>query len=209
MKRVAEMSDQTPDPPRACSEPHRKLNGHGGAVVWMTGLPGAGKSTLASELVRCLRLEGVRGYVIDGDTVRENLNKDLGFSAEDRSENVRRVGELAWMMAEAGLVVVVALVSPSAFDRNSVRKRQGPGPFIEVFVDAPVDVVIKRDPKGLYRRAMEGQVKGMTGIDAPYEPPASPELRLATAELTVQQCVDRLMDMLKRYDLIDAPTRCF
>jgi adenylyl-sulfate kinase len=169
------------------------VNGSGG-VVWLTGLSGAGKSTLAAALQRRLLHElRVQACVLDGDELRAGLCRDLGFSAADRIENMRRATEVARLMANAGLVAITALISPFAAERRAARSRLAPGCFIEVFVDAPLAVCEARDPKGLYRRARRGEIAGFTGIDAPYEPPAEPELRLDTARLTPSQAVDAVL----------------
>ena len=156
-----------------------------GATVWFTGLSGSGKSTLANAVAARLFELDRPAYVLDGDNVRHGLNADLGFSAPDRAENVRRVGEVAALMADAGLVVLVPVISPYRADRDRVREAHstaGIG-FVEVFVDTPLDVCEQRDPKGLYARARAGEITGMTGIDDPYEAPEHPELRLAPGEL--------------------------
>lgn len=154
--------------------------GSAGAVIWMTGLSGSGKSTVSMELERQLVDRGVAAYVLDGDNLRHGLNGDLGFSPADRTENVRRVGEVATLFADAGLIAIVPLISPYRADRDRARARAtGAGLlFAEVFVDTPLEICEQRDPKGLYRKARAGELTGMTGIDAPYEPPLSPELRL-------------------------------
>jgi adenylylsulfate kinase len=168
-----------------------------GAVVWLTGLSGAGKSTLATLLEQRLRAQGERTYLLDGDVLRTGLNRDLGFSAEDRAENVRRVGEVAWLMADAGLVVIVALISPFRRDRQAVRERFAPGRFFEVHVDVPLTVAESRDPKGLYRKARAGLLRDFTGIDSPYEPPEAPDVRLQTATVSAEAAVDALFDHLR------------
>ena len=156
-----------------------------GATVWFTGLSGSGKSTLANAVAaRLLELDRP-AYVLDGDNIRHGLNADLGFSAEDRAENVRRVGEVAALMADAGLVALVPVISPYRADRDRVRHahRNNDLSFVEVFVDTPLDVCEQRDPKGLYAKARAGELTGMTGIDDPYEVPEHPELRLAPGDL--------------------------
>ncbi|RZJ13015.1 MAG: adenylyl-sulfate kinase [Rubrivivax sp.] len=167
-----------------------------GAVVWLTGLSGAGKSTLAGRLEQRLLARGQRTYLLDGDVLRTGLNRDLGFSAADRAENVRRVGEVAWLMADAGLIVIVALISPFRRDRQAVRDRFAPGRFLEVHVDVPLAVAESRDPKGLYRKARAGLLPDFTGIDSPYEPPEAPELRLPTAELSIEAATDGVFERL-------------
>jgi bifunctional enzyme CysN/CysC len=155
-----------------------------GATVWFTGLSGSGKSTVAHELERLLIMSGRASYVLDGDNLRHGINGDLGFSAEDRAENVRRVGHIARLMADAGVVALVPLVSPYRADRDLVRAMHDEAglPFLEVFVDTPIEECERRDPKGLYAKARAGEIKGFTGIDDPYEAPASPELVLRPAD---------------------------
>src|SRR6058998_1387986 len=155
-----------------------RLNGHRGATVWFTGLSGSGKSTIAVALEKALWERGVHAFVLDGDNVRHGLNKNLGFSAEDRTENIRRIGEVAKLFVSAGVMAITSFISPFRADRDAVRKMMGPGEFIEVFVDAPLEVCEARDPKGLYKKARAGEIKGFTGIDDPYEPPANAELTL-------------------------------
>jgi bifunctional enzyme CysN/CysC len=154
------------------------LMGHEGKVVWLTGLPGSGKSTIADEAVRRLHALGVHTFVLDGDNVRTGLNKDLGFTAEDRAENVRRVAEVAKLMREAGLVVFVALVSPYRGDREAAAGLFEEGQFLEVYVDTPVEVCAERDPKGLYAKAAAGDLPNMTGMGQSYEVPENPDLIL-------------------------------
>ena len=159
-----------------------------GLVLWLTGLSGAGKSTLAETAARGMGSSGRAVYVLDGDILRQGLNRDLGFSGEDRRENVRRAGEVAWILADAGLWVIVALISPFAADRDRVRHRFPRGRFAEVFVDCPLAVCERRDPKGLYHRARRGGMPLFTGIDSPYEPPERAELVLKTDESSVEEC---------------------
>jgi bifunctional enzyme CysN/CysC len=159
-------------------EARRLLMGHDGKVVWLTGLSGAGKSTIADAAVRKLHALGVHTFVLDGDNVRHGLNKDLGFTPEDRAENVRRVAEVSRLMCDAGLVVFVALVSPFIADRRAARDLFEPGQFLEVYVDTPLDVVSERDTKGLYAKAARGALPNLTGVGQEYEPPESPDLVL-------------------------------
>jgi len=166
-------------------------------VVWLTGLSGAGKSTLASAVEKVLRASGVRCYVLDGDRLRHGLNRDLGFSDADRAENIRRVGEVAKLMVDAGLVVLVALISPFRADRQKARDLFRAGDFIEVHVSKPLEVCERRDPKGLYRKARAAEMRDFTGISSPYEPPEAPELELDTARLPLRDCVERILRLLK------------
>jgi len=165
---------------------------HDGGIVWLTGLPGAGKSTIATGAAEALKAEGYRAYVLDGDVLRRGLNADLGFSAADRDENVRRVGEVACLFADAGILSVVALISPYARGRGQVRERAGRR-FHEVYVKAPVEICARRDPKGLYAKARGGELPGLTGVSAPYEPPQRPELTIETSAEPQEASVARLI----------------
>jgi bifunctional enzyme CysN/CysC len=155
-----------------------------GATVWFTGLSGSGKSTVAAEVERALVAAGRPAYLLDGDNVRHGLNADLGFSAADRSENIRRIGEVARLFADAGVVALVPVISPYRADRDRARAVHAAAglPFVEVFVDTPIDVCEARDPKGLYARARAGEITGFTGVDDPYEAPERPDLRLTPAD---------------------------
>jgi len=161
--------------------------------VWFTGLSGSGKSTLANLLDKRLFAEGYHTYVLDGDNVRHGLNRNLGFTEADRIENIRRVAEVARLMVDAGLIVLVSFISPFTAERSMARNLFAPGEFVEVFVDAPLDECERRDVKGLYAKARRGELKNFTGIDSPYEVPLHPDVHLPTAELSLDQCVDRLM----------------
>jgi adenylyl-sulfate kinase len=163
-------------------------------IVWFTGLSGSGKSTIANALERRLHEAGHHTYLLDGDNVRHGLNKDLGFSPEDRVENIRRIGEVAKLMVDAGLIVLTAFISPYRADRQMVRELVGEGEFIEVFVDTPLEVCEERDPKGLYAKARAGEIKGFTGIDAPYEAPMACELTIDTSALRVDDAVQALLE---------------
>ena len=175
-----------------------RLMGQQACCVWLTGLSGAGKSTIANALEERLHAAGRHTMLIDGDDLRSGLNRDLGFGSADRAESVRRAGEVARLMVDAGLIVVVGLISPFRADRAAARARFAPGTFIEVFVDAPLAECERRDPKGLYRRARSGQLSAFTGIDSPYEAPEQPELRLATDERGIEACVNDVLDWLGR-----------
>ncbi len=170
-----------------------KRNGHRGGVVWLTGLSGSGKSTLALELEKRLNELGFHVYVLDGDNLRHGLNADLGFSPEDREENIRRVGEVAALMARAGLVAISAFISPYRADRQRARASAG-GAFHEVHVDADLATCEKRDPKGLYKRARAGEIPDFTGISAPYETPESPDIIVDTARHDVDHCARQLVE---------------
>lgn len=161
-----------------------------GATIWFTGLSGSGKSTIAVQVEKQLVTAGHLAYRLDGDNVRHGLCADLGFSASDRSENIRRIGHCARLMADAGMIVLASFISPYAGDRDRVREmHEADGlAFVEVHVDVPIEVAESRDPKGLYRRARAGEITGFTGIDAPYEAPGSPEIHLHAAEMDVEAC---------------------
>jgi bifunctional enzyme CysN/CysC len=171
-------------------------------VVWFTGLSGAGKSTIAEILHRRLTAAGCHAYVLDGDDVRRGLNRDLGYTARDRAENIRRIAEVARLMADARLVVLVAAISPFRADRRAARALMPAGTFIEVFVDTPLAVAETRDPKGLYRKARRGELPDFTGIDSPYELPESPELRVDTVALTAEQAADAVFQRLQAAGII-------
>merc|ERR1711881_729311 len=179
-----------------------KSIGHKGITLWMTGLSGSGKSTVSVALEDALVHGQPKSYFVyrlDGDNLRFGLNRDLGFSAEDRKENVRRVAEVSKLFAEAGAIVVAGLISPYAADRQFARElhKNASLPFLEVFIDAPLDVVEGRDPKGLYQKARQGKIKGFTGIDAPYEVPENPELHIRTNKFSVKQCVNHILKKLE------------
>ena len=174
----------------------RALNGHGSAILWFTGLPSSGKSTLANEVEKVLIQTQKRTYILDGDNVRVGLCKDLGFSAEDREENIRRIGEVSKLFADAGVIVLSAFVSPYSADRDRIREIVEDGEFIEVFVDCPVEECEKRDVKGLYKKAREGIIKGFTGIDDPYEEPANAEIVIKTSELSIEESTDKILKYL-------------
>ena len=182
---------------RVSQEDRVKANRHRGGILWFTGLSGAGKSTLAIELERALFAERYQVYTLDGDNVRQGLSADLGFSPEDRAENIRRIGEVAALFAEAGFVVITAFISPYRADRDRIRARH-PKYFHEVFINASLEVCEARDSKGLYRRARAGEVKEFTGISAPYEAPLAAELELRTGEKPVQACVDELLAFVEQ-----------
>ena len=177
----------------------KTVTGGVGMTVWMTGLSGSGKSTIAYLAEEMLVGSGRAAYVLDGDNLRHGLNADLGFGAADRAENVRRVGEVARLMADSGLVALVPVISPFASDRKMVREahQQAGLGFIEVFVDAPLEVCEQRDPKGHYARARAGELSDMTGIDSPYEPPESPDLRLDSAASEPAVLADRLVAVVR------------
>ena len=173
-----------------------QLMGHSGKVIWLTGLSGAGKSTIADAFERRLFDQGALSFILDGDNMRMGLNRDLGFTDADRVENIRRTAEVAKLMADAGLVVIVALISPFRSERSMARELLQDHGFAEVFLDVSLEVAEGRDPKGLYKKARRGELPNFTGIDSPYEAPESADLRLDTGELSVDACVDLLMELL-------------
>lgn len=179
-------------------EERRKVTRQRACCVWLTGLSAGGKSTIAMALEQVLIARGHVAYVLDGDNVRHGLNKNLGFSPEDRNENIRRIGEVAKLFVDAGLIVMTSFISPYRADRDRARALLQEGEFIEVFVDAPVDVCAKRDPKGLYEKAMRGEIKEFTGVspDAPYEAPLKPEIHLHTDTQSVEDCVTTIFQYL-------------
>jgi adenylylsulfate kinase len=179
-------------------EDRERIQGHRGATIWLTGLSGSGKSTIAVELEKRLWDQGIHAFILDGDNVRHGLNKDLGFSPKDRNENIRRIGEVAKLFTEAGLVAITAFISPYRADRDQVRAIMPAGDFLEVYVECALDVCEQRDPKGLYKKARAGQIPEFTGISAPYEAPLTPELVIHSDKLTVEQSVAELFALLQR-----------
>lgn len=178
-----------------------------GATLWFTGLSASGKSTIASALEQVLVQRGVHCYRLDGDNIRHGLNTNLGFSAEDRAENIRRIGEVAKLFADSGCVALTSFISPYRRDRDLARQihekdKSGAIPFLEVYVDTPIDVCEQRDPKGLYKKARAGELKGFTGIDDPYEAPAAAELVLRPATMSVEQSVRACLDLLRARGVI-------
>ena len=171
-------------------------------LLWFTGLSGSGKSTIANALDVALHERGYHTFLLDGDNVRHGLCSDLGFSDEDRVENIRRIGEVSKLFADSGLIVLSAFISPFVSDRRMVRKLFPAGEFIEVFMDTPLDTCEDRDPKGLYKKARAGEIKRFTGIDSPYEAPPHPEVRLDTSTMSVDECVEALIQHLSKNTLI-------
>lgn len=204
---------------RVSRDTREKKNGHKGCVIWFTGLSGSGKSTIANTLDHKLHQTGIHSVVLDGDNVRHGLNagpgmlKDthgeafsrrfgLGFSAIDREENIRRIGAVAEIFTQTGVIALTAFISPYRIDRDRVRSTLKEGEFIEVFVDTPIEVCEQRDPKGLYKKARAGEIKGFTGIDDPYEAPEKPELVLTAAEKTPDMLADEIIIFLKGKNII-------
>tara|TARA_B100000212_G_C27240216_1_gene475529 strand:- start:121 stop:744 length:624 start_codon:yes stop_codon:yes gene_type:complete len=183
-----------------------QLLGHGGATLWFTGLSGSGKSTIAVALEQALYQRGVLVYRLDGDNIRLGINKNLGFSAEDRAENIRRVGEVSKLFVDGGVIVLSSFISPYLVDRQIVRELHEADnmPFIEVFVDCSLEAAEERDPKGLYKKARSGEIKNFTGIDDPYEAPNAPEVHLHTDQQSLEEEVEQLLDLLVKQGLIPA-----
>jgi bifunctional enzyme CysN/CysC len=180
-------------------ETHASIKGQKPAVLWFTGLSGAGKSTIANLVEKKLVARGRHTFLLDGDNVRHGLNRDLGFTEADRIENIRRVGEVARLMVDAGLIVLTAFISPFRAERHMVRRMVPEGEFFEIFVDTPIGVAEERDTKGLYAKARAGELKNFTGIDSPYEEPEAPEIRIDTTELTPDQAAELIVEeLLKR-----------
>ncbi len=179
-----------------------RLLGHGAATLWFTGLSGSGKSTIALAVEQALVARKINAYVLDGDNVRHGLNSNLAFSPEDRTENIRRIGEVARLFNDAGVIVMTAFISPYRADRDRVRETLPEGEFVEVLVDCPLEECEKRDVKGLYQKARAGEIPEFTGISAPYEAPAAPELVLKTAESSLDECVEQVLACLEQRGLL-------
>ena len=184
-------------------ERREKVIGQKGMVLWFTGLSGSGKSTVANATEKLLHDLDIHTYILDGDNVRMGLNKDLGFAPEDRTENIRRITEVSKLFADAGIIVLTAFISPYLDDRKSARKIIGDVDFIEIYVKADLSVCESRDPKGLYKKARAGEIKGFTGIDAPYEPPVNPEIVLETDRYSIIECAQFVVDYLLKNKIIN------
>jgi len=182
-----------------------QLNGHKSVIVWFTGLSGAGKSTLAHAVEERLHQMSCRTFVFDGDNVRHGLCGDLDFSEEDRRENIRRIGEMAKLFVEAGVIALTAFISPFRTDRLKVRNLTAPGDFVEVYCRCPIEVCEQRDVKGMYRRARAGEIRDFTGISSPYEEPENPELAVDTGSMPLDQCVDQVIGYLQDCGVIPKP----
>ncbi len=179
-----------------------KLKGHKGAVLWFTGLSACGKSTVANAVDHKLHQRGKHSFVLDGDNIRMGLNKNLGFSAEDRAENIRRIGEVAKLFASSGSIALTAFISPYRADRDKVREIMPAGEFVEIYVDASLETCEKRDPKGLYKKARAGEIKNFTGISDPYEAPEKPELVLDSNTKSIEQLADEVIAYLEKHGLL-------
>ena len=180
-----------------------RLKGHRGFTIWFTGLSAAGKSTLAAATEKALFERGCHTYILDGDNIRHGLNKNLGFSPEDRSENIRRISEVAKLFTDCGIINLTAFISPYQKDRQAARDVAGGGDFIEVFVDCPIEICEQRDPNDSYKKARAGIIKEFTGISAPYEKPLNPEIHLRTDELRVDECVQVIINYLVEHNHIN------
>jgi adenylylsulfate kinase len=173
-------------------------NGHNSFLIWLTGLSGSGKSTIANELEFYLFSKGIKTFLLDGDNLRLGLNSGLGFSAEDRSENLRRVAEVAKLQIEAGLVTIAAFISPLTSQRERIRNIVGEDNFIEIYINTPLEICIQRDVKGLYQKAIAGEIKDFTGISAPYEVPKNPHLTINTAELNPLESAEKIIEFIQK-----------
>ncbi len=183
-------------------EDRERLLQQKGAVLWFTGLSGSGKSTLALAVEERLFERGHLCFVLDGDNIRHGLNKNLGFSPEDREENIRRIGEVGKLFSDAGVIAMTAFISPYRQDRDKARSLLAEGSFVEIYVQVPLEVAEQRDPKGLYKKARAGEIKEFTGISAPYEEPRSPEIVVNTGELDLEQSVDKVIRYLEDRDIV-------
>lgn len=187
---------------RVKREDRERLLGQKGVVIWFTGLSGSGKSTLAYAVEEKLHKMGYLTYVLDGDNIRHGLNSDLGFSPEDREENIRRVGEVAKLFADAGVIVMTAFISPYRKDRRRARRLMDEGRFVEVYCKCGLEVCERRDPKGLYKKAKAGEIDEFTGVSAPYEEPERPEIVVETDKQSVEECVEKIIQYLKTNNLL-------
>jgi len=188
---------------RVTRQDRYRLNNHRSCLIWFTGLSGAGKTTLATALEKELYEYGIRSYVLDGDNLRHGLNSNLGFSPEDRKENIRRIGEVSKLFVDAGLFALTAMISPYREDRQLVRERFAKHEFIEVYVKCPLEVCEKRDPKGLYKKARKGEIQHFTGISAPYEEPLHPEIIVESDKQTLEQSVQQVIQYLRENHYLD------
>ncbi|WP_458411816.1 adenylyl-sulfate kinase [Schinkia sp. CFF1] len=180
-----------------------RLNGHKSAILWFTGFSGAGKSSLSVAVEKELHKRGIRTYVLDGDNIRHGLNRNLGFTPEDRTENIRRIGEVSKLFVDAGVLTLTAFISPYRMDRDMVRAMVEDGEFVEIYVKCALAECERRDPKGLYKKARNGEIKGFTGIDAPYEPPQNPELIVETDQESLRESVERVLSYLQEKGYIE------
>jgi adenylylsulfate kinase len=180
----------------------QKMNGHASFVIWLTGLSGSGKSTVANALEKVLLHMGVHTYLLDGDNLRMGINSNLGFSEKERKENIRRVAETAKLFVDAGIVVITAVISPILEDRKQAKQKFAPNEFFEVFIDCPIEICKKRDPKGLYRKAQSGEISNFTGISSPYERPTNPDITVQTHRSSIDESVDKIIKVLQTYEVL-------
>jgi adenylylsulfate kinase len=179
------------------------IKNHDPAILWFTGLSGSGKTTLANNVeYRLNKIHQTHTYILDGDNIRTGLNMDLGFTDTDRYENIRRIGEVARLFVDAGILVLTAFISPFRIDRDRVRALLKSGDFVEIFVQCPLEICEQRDPKGLYKKARQGIIKDFTGIDSPYEPPVSPELILQTDQMSIAECTEKIIQYLQQKNIL-------
>jgi len=188
--------------PTVTRKARESLNGHKGCILWFTGLSGSGKSTLAHATEDYLHKQGARTYVLDGDNIRKGLCQDLGFTERDRTENIRRIGEVSKLMVDAGIITLTAFISPFIRDRQIVRNLVPPGDFIEIYCKASLEACEQRDPKGLYKKARQGIIPEFTGISSPYEAPEHPELVLDTENSGIEECVQQIVTILTEHNIL-------
>lgn len=179
-----------------------RLNKHKSCVLWFTGLSGSGKSTLANRVDRKLHELGVRSFVLDGDNIRHGLCHDLGFSLQDRAENMRRIGEVAKLFVDSGIITLTAFISPLRSEREKLKELIGEQDWLEIFVDCPLSTCEERDPKGLYKKARKGEIRDFTGISSPYEPPENPDLTIRTDEMSISEATDQLITLLQSREIL-------
>lgn len=193
------MSDKNifPQKHKIDKEKRNGLTGNRSILIWLTGISGSGKSTIAEKLEEKLFSDNILTYLLDGDNIRTGICRDLGFEEQDRIENIRRIGEISKLMVDAGLVVIGSFISPFRADRNKVRKLLNDGEFVEVYVKCPLEIAEERDVKGLYKKARKGEIKNFTGIDSPYEEPASPEIIIETSKQSIDESADILYNFIK------------
>ena len=189
-------------PHKVTRKDREKIKNQKSCVLWFTGLSGSGKSTIANEVENQLNKMGFHTYLLDGDNIRHGLNKDLGFSDSDRKENIRRISEVSKLFVDSGLITLTAFISPFREDRQQARDIIGKD-FIEVFIDTPFEECARRDPKGLYKKALNGEIKNFTGLDSPYEPPINPEIHIKTLECDVKECAKKIIKFLKEKGYIN------
>ncbi len=194
-----------PELPAVSKAERTEKNRHQGTLLWFTGLSGSGKSTIAKATGQKLFGMGVYAYILDGDNIRNGLNSDLGFSDADRAENIRRVGEVGKLFADAGLVTIAAFISPFRKDRDSIRAKLGSNEFIEIYLSCPIEECESRDVKGLYARARKGEISEFTGMSSPYEAPTAPELVLDTSKSSIDECTSSIISLLKERKIINEP----